>query len=211
MDATRFDAVVRRLGHGANRREALALLAGAAALGVGEAAAKRRRRRAKGAARVQAEGKSNFNDKFDVEEVDDEFVDEFLTDECGFKVRHTVVGTIKSSVDKDGLALFRFRLRHELIGPSGTLSFPDVGIDRDLAVVEEGENTVVTLQATGVLALRIVIPGQGVVAANTGREIRLITFNTETGELVNFEVLVDSGLDRPLDGAALEAVCEALA
>ena len=211
MDATRFDAAVRRLGLGANRREALTLLAGVAALGMGEAVAKRRRRRAKGAERVKAEGGSNFDDKFDVEVVDAEFVDEFLTDECGFEVLHTVVGTVKSSVDKKGLLLFRFRLTHELIGPGGTLSFPDVGIDKELAVVEEGDNTVVTVQATGVLSLRIVIPGQGVVAANTGREIRRTTFNTETGEFVDFEVLVDSGLDKPLEGAALAAVCEALA
>ncbi len=210
MDANRFDAVIRGLGNGTSRRGALALLAGATALGAGEAVAKRRRRRAKGTARVRAEGKSNFEDKFDVEEVDDEFVDEFLTDECGFEVTHTVVGTVKSSVDKDGLFLFRIRLKHELIGPGGTLGFPDVGIDKDLAVVEDGDNTVVTLQATGVLALRIVIPGQGVVAANTGREIRVFTVDTETGELVDFEVLVDSGLDKPLEGAALDAVCEAL-
>jgi hypothetical protein len=211
MDATRFDAVVRRLGRGTNRREALTLLAGAAALGVGETVAKRRRREAKGKARAQAEGGSNFDDKFDVEEVDDEFVNEFLTDECGFEVLHTVVGTIKSSVDKNGLFLFRFRLKQELIGPGGTLSYPDVGVNRDVAVVEDGDNTVVTVQATGVLALRIVVPGQGVVAANTGREIFLITFNTETGEFVDFEVIVDRGLDRPLEGAALEAVCAALA
>jgi hypothetical protein len=208
VDANRFDAVIRGIGSGATRRGALALLAGATGLGVGELEARRRRRRKGTAAgRVQSE----LADKFEIFDVDDEFEDEFLTDECGFEVRHTVVGTIKSSVDKDGLFLFRFRLKHELIGPGGTLGFPDVGVDRDLAVVEEGDNTVVTVQATGVLALRIVIPGQGVVAANTGREIQLITFNTETGELVDFEVLVDSGLDRPLEGAALEAVCEALA
>lgn len=211
MDEEQFDAVIRKIGSGATRRGVLALVAGAASLGLREAAGKRRRRRAKGAARVQSEGGANFDDKFDVEEIDDEFVDEFLTDECGFEVLHTVVGTIKSSVDKNGLFLFRYRLKHELIGPGGTLGFPDVGIDRDLAVVEEGDNTVVTLQATGVLALRIVIPGQGVVAANTGREIRLITFDTETGEFISFEVIVDSGLDKPLEGAALAAVCEALA
>lgn len=55
------------------------------------------------------------------------------------------------------------------------------------------------------------IPGKGVVAANTGREIRRITFDTATGEFIAFEVIVDSGLDRPLEGAALDAVCQALA
>jgi hypothetical protein len=196
MHVNRFDAIARGLGIGASRREVLALLAGVAGLGLRE-----------GAGRVQAK----VADKFDIEEVDEDFVDEFLTEECGFEVRHTIVGTVRSSVGRDGLALFRIRLKHELIGPGGTLGFPDVGIDKDLAVVEDGDTTVVTLQATGVLALRIVIPGQGVVAANTGREIRIFTVDTATGEILSFEVIVDSGLDRPLEGEALDAVCEALA
>jgi hypothetical protein len=196
MDVNRFDAVARGLGTGANRRGVLALLAGVAGLGMRE-----------GAGRVQAK----VADKFDVEEVDAVFVDEFLTEECGFEVTHTVTGTVKSSVGRNGLSLSRFRLRHELIGPGGTLSFPDVGIDKELAVVEEGDTTVTTVMATGVLSLRIVIPGQGVVAANTGRETRITTVDTATGEFISFEVIVDSGLDRPLEGAALDAVCQALA
>ena len=196
MDVNRFDAVARGLGNGASRRRALALLAGVAGLGMRE-----------GAGRVQAK----VADKFDVEEVDAVFVDEFLTEECGFEVTHTVTGTVKSSVGRNGLSLSRFRLRHELIGPGGTLSFPDVGIDKELAVVEEGDTTVTTVMATGVLSLRIVIPGQGVVAANTGRETRITTVDTATGDFISFEVIVDSGLDRPLEGAALDAVCQALA
>jgi hypothetical protein len=196
VDEKRFDAAIRGIGAGTTRRGALALLAGAAGLSV-----------PKFAGRVQAK----IGDKFDVEEVDDVFVDDFLTEECGFEVTHTVTGTIKSSVGRDGLGLFRFRLKHELIGPGGTLGFPDVGIDKDLAVVEDGDTTVFTVMATGVLGLRIVIPGQGVVAANTGRETRIFTVDTATGELISFEVIVDSGLDRPLEGAALDAVCQALA
>jgi hypothetical protein len=196
MDVNRFDAIARGLGSGTSRRGALALLAGAAGLGVPTFAS-----------RVQAK----IADKFDVEEVDAVFVDEFLTDECGFEVTHTVTGTVKSSVGRNGLGLSRFRLRHELIGPGGTLGFPDVGIDKELAVVEEGDTTVTTVMATGVLSLRIVIPGQGVVAANTGRETRITTVDTATGDFISFEVIVDSGLDRPLEGAALDAVCQALA
>jgi hypothetical protein len=207
VDEERFDGVVRGFSTSASRRGALALLAAVAGLGVGEAAAKRRRR--KGKAKVQTQAANQ--DKFDVEEVDEDFVDDFLTDACGFEVRHTITGTIKSSIGRDGLALFRFRLKHELIGPGGTLGFPDVGVDKDLAAVEDGDTTIFTVQATGVLALRVVIPGQGVVAANTVREIRIITVDTATGELISFEVIVDSGLDRPLEGKALEAVCEALA
>jgi hypothetical protein len=209
----RIDDLARYLAERAPRRKALALLAGAAGLGVREVAAKRHRRHGKRqrTAQATAQVQAEIADKFDVEEVDDVFVDDFLTEECGFEVTHTVTGTIKSSVNRDGLSLFRFSLRHELIGPGGTLSFPDVGIDKDLAVVEDGDTTVSTVMATGVLALRIVIPGQGVVAANTGRETRIFTVDTATGDLISFEVVVNSGLDRPLEGAALEAVCQALA
>src|SRR4051812_31576925 len=85
MDVNRVDAVARGLGNGASRRGALALLAGAAGLGVREVTAKRHRRNgtwrrtAKGAGPVQTASV----DKFDVEEVDEDFVDEFLTEACG--------------------------------------------------------------------------------------------------------------------------------
>lgn len=142
--------------------------------------------------------------------INDVFVDEFLTEECGFEVIHTVTGTIRVSEDSKGFFLARFSLKHTLTGPGGSLSFPDVGIDKLRAVADDGVTRVETVMATGVLALRIVIPGQGVVAANTGREIRLFTFDAQTGEFVSFEVAVDSGLDKPLEGAALAAVCAAL-
>ncbi len=113
--------------------------------------------------------------KPEVIDVDDAFVDGFLTEACGFEVTHTVDGTIRVSESKDGLFLARFSLKHTLIGPGGTLSFPDVGIDKLLTVEDDGVTRVETVMATGVLGLRIVIPGQGVVAANTGREIRVFT------------------------------------
>jgi len=143
--------------------------------------------------------------------VNDAFVDRFLTEACGFEVTHTVVGTIRVSESKDGLFLARFSLKHTLIGPGGTLSFPDVGIDKLLTVEEDGVTRVETVMATGILGLRIVIPGQGVVAANTGREIRVFTFDAVTGKFLSFELAADSGLDRPLEGDALAAVCDALA
>ena len=86
-----------------------------------------------------------------------------------------------------------------------------VGIDKLLTVADDGVTHVETVMATGVLALRIVIPGQGVVAANTGREIRVFTFDAQTGEFLSFDLAVDSGLDKPLEGDALAAVCDALA
>jgi hypothetical protein len=143
--------------------------------------------------------------------VDDVFVDEFLTDACGFEVVHTVTGTIRVSEDKDGLFLARFALKHTLTGPGGSLSFPDVGIDKLLTVADDGVTRVETVMATGVLGLRIVVPGQGVVAANTGREVRVFTFDVATGQVTDFRLAADSGLDKPLEGDALAAVCAALA
>jgi hypothetical protein len=152
-----------------------------------------------------------FAAKPEVINVDDEFIDEFLTEECGFTVTHTVIGTIRVSELKDGSFLSRFSLKHTLIGPGGTLSFPDVGIDKLLTVEDDGVTRVETVMATGVLGIRIVVPGEGVVAANTGREIRVFTFDAVTGAFLSFELAVDSGLDRPLEGDALAVVCAALA
>jgi len=143
--------------------------------------------------------------------VDEAFVDEFLTEACGFEVTHTVVGTVRVSESEDGLFLARISLKHTLIGPGGTLSFPDVGIDKLLTVEEDGVTRVETVMATGVLGFRIVVPGEGVVAANTGREIRVFTFDAETGEFRSFDLAVDAGLDLPPDEDALAAVCGALA
>jgi hypothetical protein len=144
-------------------------------------------------------------------QVDDTFVDEFLTQACGFEVTHSVTGTIRVSENAEGLFLARFSLKHTLTGSGGSLSFPDVGIDKLLTVADDGVTHVETVMSTGVLGLRIVVPGEGIVAANTGREIRIFTFDSETGEFLSFELAVDSGLDSPLEGAALESVCTALA
>jgi hypothetical protein len=53
MENEQFDAVIRALGHGATRRGALGLLAGAAGLALGEAVARKRKRRS-GGVRAQA-------------------------------------------------------------------------------------------------------------------------------------------------------------
>jgi hypothetical protein len=143
-------------------------------------------------------------------QVDDVIVDQFLTGACGFEVVDVVTGTIRVSENSENLFLARFSLKHTLTGPGGSLSFPDVGIDKLLTVADDGVTRVETVMATGVLGFRIVVPGQGVVAGNTGREIRIFTFDAETGEPLGFDLDIDSGLDRPLEGAALEAVCATL-
>ena len=73
----RIDDLARYLAERAPRRKALALLAGAAGLGVREVAAKRHRRHGKRqrTAQATAQVQAEIADKFDVEEVDDVFVD----------------------------------------------------------------------------------------------------------------------------------------
>jgi hypothetical protein len=145
--------------------------------------------------------------------VDDAFVDEFLTEACGFEVLHTVEGTITTTLAEDGSpALQRFRLTETLVGPTGaTLRTVNVGIDKTLSVVQDAAgNTVVTLMATGVLGYHFQVPGEGVVAGNAGREIRRITFDAE-GNFVDFAVVEDAGLSRDIDEAAVAAICASLA
>jgi hypothetical protein len=66
--------------------------------------------------------------------------------------------------------------------------------------------------ATGILSLRFVIPGEGLVIANTGREIRQFTIDLATGEVVGFELLFDAGHSpEELDeAAAVAAICAPL-
>lgn len=153
------------------------------------------------------------SDKFVVEDVDDEFVDTFLTEEYGFTVTHSVAGTVKITFDEEGNpTLQRFRLKHTLTSPTGaTLTSVDVGIDKTLSVVQDAEgNTIVTVMASGVLGYHFQIPGQGVVAANAGREIRQITLDA-AGNFVDFQVLEDAGLSRDFNEEAVTAICTYLA
>ena len=148
--------------------------------------------------------------QFEVTDVDDLFVDEFLTEGCGFEVNHTIVGKVKLSVDQDGFFKARIALKHTITGPGGSLTWPDVGIDKLVAFTDDGVTRVETVQATGVF-IRIIVPGYGVVFGNTGHETRVFTIDVATGELLNFELLFDAGLDKPFDESDLEIICGALA
>ena len=150
------------------------------------------------------------DDRFVVEYVDETAVGPFLTNQCGFTVLRRTEGTILHS--SDPVEISRVRLTTTFIGPNGvTLTNPDVGADRTLSVVEdEAGNTVVTEQATGVLVVRAVVPGEGVVFANAGRVVRQFTFDA-AGNLIDFEVIEDAGLARSPDEAQLTALCAYLA
>ena len=149
--------------------------------------------------------------QFEVFDVNDVFVDEFLTEGCGFEVIHTVTGRIKVSADQDGFFIARFALKHTVTGPGGSLTWPDVGIDKLLSVTDDGVTRVETIAATGVLGIRIVVPGHGVVEANTGREIRVITFDLVNEEIIAFQVLFDKGNSEPFDEGDMAIICGALA
>jgi hypothetical protein len=149
--------------------------------------------------------------KFNLVEVDDEFVDEFLTAQCGFTVTHTVVGTVKESgfVDETGdfvVTQARIRLKEALIGPTGVaLTYPNVGIDK----IAYNPDDTQTVTSTGILALRVVVPGEGLVIANVGRVVSTLTFDPETGEVVRAETDFEAG-QRPEDfdeAEALAAIC----
>ena len=144
--------------------------------------------------------------------VNDEFVAPFLTEQCGFEVLRRETGTIRVTRDADGnVLLARINVKITLIGPGGTLTYPDVGIDKLLAVEENGTTRIETVMATGILGIRVVVPGEGVVVANVGREIRTITFDTVTGEFISFDVSEDSGLNLAFDDDAIATICAALA
>ena len=149
-------------------------------------------------------------DRFVVEYVDETAVGPFLTNQCGFTVLRRSQGTIVHS--SDPVEISHVRLTTTFIGPNGaTLSNPDVGVDRTLSVVEnEAGNTVVTVQSTGVLGNRVVVPGEGVVFGGAGRVVRQFTFDA-AGNLIDFEVVEDAGLARSPDEDQLAALCAYLA
>jgi hypothetical protein len=81
-----------------------------------------------------------------------------------------------------------------------------------VVATEDGSTRVETFMATGIFGLRVVIPGEGLVIANVGREVRQLTIDLETGEVVGFELLFDAGHSPEEfdEAAAVAAVCAAL-
>ena len=84
-------------------------------------------------------------------------------------------------------------------------SFPNVGVDK---IVYNPDGTQ-TVTSTGIIGLRYVVPGEGLVIANIGRLVTTFTFDPETGEVVGAETLIEAG-QRPEDfdeAEALAAIC----
>jgi hypothetical protein len=153
-------------------------------------------------------------EKFLVVRLDEVSVDAFWTDQCGFEVRHAVRGTFKLSftADEEGnliSAIVRVQgIAHTLIGPTGaTLAFRDTGVTH----VTYNPDGSLTVAGGGILALRITVPGEGLVVANIGRMVSTVVFD-ENGEVIAEDVHFEAG---PRQGdfgqAGLDAVCAALA
>jgi len=147
--------------------------------------------------------------------IDDTFLAPNLTSQCGFDVWAHFVGTITTSVRRDGLLIDRVNLRRIFTGPGGSLTVVDVGVNKITETISaDGTTVVITVTAAGSLPYHQVVPGHGSVVNNSGREIVQITLEWDeaAGEYVevDFQVLSDSGPNDELSAADYALICEQL-
>jgi hypothetical protein len=151
-----------------------------------------------------------------VEEVDDMFLDEFLSDECGFEVWVTLAGHARTRIwtDRSGEVvreLFTINLHGTVSGGGAPLSFVDAG--SDMLVPLEGGGVRVAIR--GNLQL-LTAPGHGPILGAAGRfvftDIPVLddegnpVLDEDGNPVTMFEVLADSGI-RAED---LETLCAVL-
>lgn len=140
-------------------------------------------------------------------DLDESFLDEFLTDVCGFDVFLDVGGHIIFRVwtDADGNPTHEvnnFAVMLTWSSASGSVSTVDVGADR---VIFNPDGSI-TISVIGNVQ-PITVPGQGLVYANVGLVSFHITFPDPEGEPV-FEIVREVGQHF---GDQVAAICEALA
>ena len=148
--------------------------------------------------------------------IDDTFLAPNLTLQCGFDVWAHFVGTITTSVRRDGVVIDRVNLRRIFTGPGGSLTVVDVGVDKITETISpDGTTVVITVTASGSLPYHQVVPGHGSVGNNSGHEILQVTleWNEATGEYVevDFQVLFDAGPNDELTDADFAVICAELA
>jgi hypothetical protein len=144
--------------------------------------------------------------------IDDTFVAPRLTANCGFEVTQHITGTIRVTEDPDtGAFLTRIALKRTFSGPGGSLTFPDVGLDKLLSRTIDGDILVDVIASSGVLPFRFVIPGHGIIAANIGRDVVSITVDLSTGEELDFVILEDAGLNLEFTDEDVAIICDYLA
>lgn len=151
-----------------------------------------------------------------VEEVDEMFLDEFLSDGCGFDVSVTLAGHTKTRIwtDRNGelvRELFTINLHGTVSAGGATLSFVDAGAD--MLVPLEGGGVRVAIH--GNLQL-LTAPGHGPILGAAGRFVftDIPVLDEEGNPVLDedgfpvtiFEVLADSGI-RAED---LDALCSVL-
>jgi hypothetical protein len=117
-------------------------------------------------------------------DVNEVIVDEFLTEACGFPVEISTTGTL----------IVRSR--------DGTVATTGANFQRTFTNLESG--TSFTLRASGLDQFsstdtgftfsfsggaRIVIPGQGAVFIDAGRTVGAVTFDPDTGEVIDNEIV----------------------
>jgi hypothetical protein len=192
MDARQIDGIAKTLSSGASRRGILSVLVGGLAAALG---------RWHGGAGAASQEEPNLI------EVDDEFVDDFWTETCGFEVVQRVEGAFKQVFVRDQLQLETYRLTHTLTGPGESLTWRDRGSNTDIVFNPDGT---ITVTAAGPI-LRLTVPGEGAVVADIGRHRVIVTFDAE-GNIVGEEVLWKAGPSPDdADAADRAAVCTWLA
>jgi len=150
--------------------------------------------------------------------IDDQFTDEFLSDECGFEVTFTATGFIVVhtwlNADEELVRqVVNYGIRGSYSANGNTLRFVDTGVDT-FTVNPDGS---MLLHVVGSIAL-LTAPGVGPVAGSAGLFAILFTpllddngnpvLDPEGNPIFTEEILLDAGV-RPAED--LEAICAALA
>ena len=138
--------------------------------------------------------------------VDDLFVDDFLSAECGAIVTAHIGGHINFRIwlDADGnpvRELNNYALTATWTSEHGSLFAKDVGVDR---VTYQADGSIVNVIVGSVRSINV--PGQGRVYADVGQTTLHITFD-ENGEVAGVEVLDQAGQH---EGDQVAALCSVL-
>jgi hypothetical protein len=151
------------------------------------------------------------------EQVDDQFLDEFITEACGFDVWITLMGHTKTRVWTDEAGnlireLFTISVRGTMSAGGTALRLVDSGSDMFIPLEGGGERVAIR----GSLAL-LAAPGHGPLFGGAGRFMFQATpvldeegnpvLDEEGNPVIDFEVLADSGI-RAED---LDTLCAVLA
>lgn len=137
--------------------------------------------------------------------VDDQFVDDFLSEACGTEVTLHFTGHVifRLFTDADGnpvRELHTFGLAGTYESENGTIHVRDVGADR---ITYLADGSLIQVVIGNVRSFSI--PGQGRVFADVGRSIFQITFDANGDPIFTF--ISSSGQH---DDSDLEAICSVL-